>query len=385
MVATHGRGSSPSDPPLPFAEQTVRISLEVSGNQAARFAEARTLAARMLGEAVDDETLARMLFDAFFRDDSSAADVGVAPNQVKLTVCERCRATEREAGAEGLVEVDPRVGEVALCDAQLLRDGERAKQTVPPAARREVVRRDEGKCVVPGCRHGAFVEVHHLERQADGGDHDPANLLSLCSVHHDAAHEGRLVIRRAEPGDGEAPFRFERADGRPYGSLAGSDELRQCETLARAFEEELERSGHEGRARQRADQRVRLLRTATGAAEEPGVGRSTDGRLEKDSAVNGSVDAAHVGREEEKPKRSEDLDAVDDATLATPAHVGRVALTGPRFSRALGERVVRLLTAMGYTRRVSRQLLRAAVAAGELPTGRSPTTEELLRASLRCG
>lgn len=344
IVAMRGRGSRPDDAPLPFEEQTVRISLEVSGSEAARFSEVRAVATRRLGQSVDDETLAKMLFDAFLRGGESNADPGEAPNQVRLTVCERCGETEREAGAEGLVPVARAVGEVAQCDAQILRDGERAKQTVPPATRRQVVRRDEGKCAVPGCRHAAFVEVHHVLRRSDGGDHDPANLVCLCSVHHAAAHEGRLVIRQNEGADrGAAPFLFERADGRSYGSMATNDELGSCSSLAQAFEDELARTGDEGRARNEADRWVRLLREAA---------RTT----ETDSAV-------HVSH----------------------APVGAATNGGSSVPKELGDRVVGYLRRMGYSRRVSIALVEAAIAGTELPSDRQPTTEELLRASLRCG
>ncbi len=40
---------------------------------------------------------------------------------------------------------------------------------------------------------------------------------------------------------------------------------------------------------------------------------------------------------------------------------------------------------MGYSKRVSVALVEAAIAGPELPMGRAPTTEELLRAALRCG
>ena len=320
-VARHSAGSKPSDPPAPFEEQTVTIALRMSGSEATRYSEARAEATRRLGHSIDDETFARMLFDAFLMAPSPAeADPGRAPNQVRMTVCERCGATERQAGAEGLVPVDPKDGEQALCDAQVLRPGERAAQSVPPATRRAVVQRDEGKCAVPGCRHAAFVEVHHVTRRADAGSHDSANLVVLCSVHHDAAHRGRLVIRAAdEPG----AFVFERADGRRYGAVATG--VGSCAAAARVFRTVVDRTGSEARARVEAD-RTRA------------------------SAV------AHAGRE-----------------------------AGPAIPVPLIERVVGLLTAMGYRKHESRTLVNRAIAGTELPRDRSPTTEELLRASLRAG
>ena len=319
-VARHASGAKPSDPPAPFEEQTVTVALRMSGSEAARYSEARAEATRRIGHSVDDETFARMLLDGFLANAAVNADAGRAPTQVRMTVCERCGATERQAGAEGLVPVDPKVGERALCDAQVLRDGERAAQSVAPATRRSVVQRDEGKCAVPGCRHAAFVEVHHVTRRADAGSHDADNLLSLCSVHHDAAHCGRLVIRR---GNEAGEFSFERADGRPYGAMTTG--IAGCAAAARTFRVAVDRTDSELRARVEADR----------------------------------------------------------ARESTLAHVGQEA--GPAIPLPLIEQVVGLLTAMGYRKYESRTLVNRAVAGTELPRDRSPTTEELLRASLRAG
>lgn len=93
-----------------------------------------------------------------------------------------------------------------------------ATQTVPPKTRRTVMRRHGGRCAVPGCRHSAFVDLHHIVPRADGGTHDADNLLPLCGAHHRATHVGALVIR----GSYSAGLTFEHADGAAYGSPAVS-------------------------------------------------------------------------------------------------------------------------------------------------------------------
>jgi hypothetical protein len=100
----------------------------------------------------------------------------------------------------------------------------RAKQDVTPAARREVLRRDGGRCRVPGCRHATFVDVHHVEPRAEGGAHEPENLITLCAAHHRAIHAGRLQVER----DGSSLCRFRHADGSDYGrpASAGIADLR---------------------------------------------------------------------------------------------------------------------------------------------------------------
>jgi hypothetical protein len=88
-------------------------------------------------------------------------------------------------------------------------------QTVPPAIRRRVLRRDRDCCVVPECRHSTFVDVHHLELRSEGGSHEEDNLVVLCAAHHRAVHRGQLVI----DGKVSTGLRFRHADGLPYGAL----------------------------------------------------------------------------------------------------------------------------------------------------------------------
>jgi hypothetical protein len=77
-----------------------------------------------------------------------------------------------------------------------------------------VLRRDQHRCQVPGCRHATFVDVHHIQPREEGGGHEPENLLTLCGAHHRACHSGALSI------EGRAPtaLRFRHADGAEYGA-----------------------------------------------------------------------------------------------------------------------------------------------------------------------
>jgi hypothetical protein len=122
-------------------------------------------------------------------------DEGRASYQVAVNVCEHCGQGTQPANGED-VAVEPAVVEMAECDARVLPThvGERATQTIRPARRRAVMRRDGGRCVVPGCRHATFVDVHHITARADGGGDDVENLLVLCAAHHRAVHRGALVL-----------------------------------------------------------------------------------------------------------------------------------------------------------------------------------------------
>jgi 5-methylcytosine-specific restriction endonuclease McrA len=91
----------------------------------------------------------------------------------------------------------------------------RATQTIPPALRRAVLRRDCGKCRVPGCRHAVYTDVHHLALRSEDGEHSLDNLVTLCSAHHYASHNGKLIIT----GSASSHLCFTHADGTPYGGV----------------------------------------------------------------------------------------------------------------------------------------------------------------------
>jgi len=138
--------------------------------------------------------------------------------QIAITRCPDCmRAWQDVAGHT--IEISETELAQASCDAELLGrvDGDRparVTKTIPPRTRRAVLRRDRGRCVVPGCRNARYVDVHHIVPRAAGGKHTPTKLAAMCSAHHKAAHDGRLRI------DGTAPdkLRVTHADGRPYGA-----------------------------------------------------------------------------------------------------------------------------------------------------------------------
>ncbi len=91
--------------------------------------------------------------------------------------------------------------------------GRRSSQTIPPAIRRAVLRRDRQRCAVHGCSNHLFLDVHHVDARSEGGSHDPDRLVCLCGSHHRQAHAGRLCI----DGSATAGFTFRHADGAPYG------------------------------------------------------------------------------------------------------------------------------------------------------------------------
>ena len=85
----------------------------------------------------------------------------------------------------------------------------RKTRSIPPAIQRALRARDRG-CRFPGCTARHFVEGHHVEHWAQGGETSLRNLVQLCHFHHRLVHEGEYGVRVS----GHQQFTFTRPDGR---------------------------------------------------------------------------------------------------------------------------------------------------------------------------
>jgi hypothetical protein len=217
LVSDRDRGDRPGDPERPALRRHV-LRFEVAAETLATFREALGELRRRGGERLDDDAALLALARTVL---GGPGDPGRASYQIAASVCECCgRAAQQAAGQ--LLELDPAVSDMMACDAQHVgsvgenaaaRDGEnaepggadpvthvggpsapparaaathvggpsgppppqaprrkaeRATQTIPPAGRRRVLARDAGRCVVPGCRHATFVDVHHFRAPKAG-------------------------------------------------------------------------------------------------------------------------------------------------------------------------------------------------------------------------
>jgi hypothetical protein len=107
------------------------------------------------------------------------------------------------------------------CDASLLHvleneqgevlDVGRKTRSIPAPIRRALNSRDSG-CRFPGCTHQRYLDAHHIEHWAEGGETKLSNLLTLCRLHHRLVHEGKISIETLSGGR----WRFLHPDGRAF-------------------------------------------------------------------------------------------------------------------------------------------------------------------------
>ncbi|RLA39567.1 MAG: hypothetical protein DRR42_27030, partial [Gammaproteobacteria bacterium] len=65
----------------------------------------------------------------------------------------------------------------------------RKHRVVQPPLKRALLARDKC-CRFPGCTHEKWLDAHHVEHWADGGETSLDNTILLCSKHHRLLHEG---------------------------------------------------------------------------------------------------------------------------------------------------------------------------------------------------
>lgn len=91
----------------------------------------------------------------------------------------------------------------------------RKRRSVPPAIRRAMSSRDHG-CRFPGCTHTRYVDGHHIQHWANGGETKLSNLVSLCRFHHRLVHEGAVAVQVLDDG----ALRFLTSNGESFESVA---------------------------------------------------------------------------------------------------------------------------------------------------------------------
>jgi hypothetical protein len=104
----------------------------------------------------------------------------------------------------------------------------RKTRSIPPAIRRALNARDDG-CCFPGCTYRRYLDAHHIEHWADGGETKLTNLVTLCRWHHRLVHEGGVLVE-SRPAGG---WRFLGPDGREYDPIP----MQHAPTLAHHWQD----------------------------------------------------------------------------------------------------------------------------------------------------
>jgi len=196
MVVGRKKGDGPDDPDDPDLRLR-RLILALPPQTLAMYREQIAAIEAELGHRLEEAEGFRIILERA----RTCPDGASTPAQI--SICSHCeRGWQNGAGFRA--ELHPAEIATALCDAEHLGsvDGEpgRKKSTLTDRKRRRILTRDRHRCTVPGCRSAKWLDVHHIKHQKNGGGHEDGNLTTLCSGHHRAHHEGRLVIEGRAPG-----------------------------------------------------------------------------------------------------------------------------------------------------------------------------------------
>jgi hypothetical protein len=69
----------------------------------------------------------------------------------------------------------------------------RKRRTIAGSIKRALLKRDT-TCTFPGCTNRIFLEGHHIQHWADGGETSLSNAVLLCIYHHHFVHEYKYLI-----------------------------------------------------------------------------------------------------------------------------------------------------------------------------------------------
>jgi hypothetical protein len=302
LVEGHRKGDAPDAPKDP-ALITRTFVFELDGRRAALLEQVRSMFEHEQGEHLDNPQLMEAMCmrllavgaanDCNVEETTDGSTTTLAKparakaarpaHQIVIRRCDECfRAWQQGRGS--LVPITAKDLALVSCDAEIVREVEllaaeeagrrrpRPTLTIPAKIRDLVMARDEGKCRFPGCRATRHVAIHHIEFRSDGGDHDPANLISLCDGHHKLLHEGIVSISGRAPDqlvftrngevvdDSRAPAALSTVRSLPRRETSSFDDVVTREHATQA----LEQLGYKTREAKRAidDARARVGTTA---------------------------------------------------------------------------------------------------------------------------
>ncbi|HEU4613504.1 MAG TPA: HNH endonuclease, partial [Kofleriaceae bacterium] len=253
LVAGHAKGDDPDDP-KDESQQPRVVSFRVTPAIEALLRQTRADLSDECGHHVEDDELFEILCRRA-RDGGERQDGAPPPAyQISIRRCDECgRASQLAAGQ--WTPISPAACARAECDAIEIGDEadlcRRASRTITKKTRDHVWLRDAWRCRVPGCRAKRHCELHHIVPWAQGGTHDPENLIVLCSGHHMLLHDRLLTITGRAPdeltftrdgkplvdprsADGKLLVDPRSADGKPLVDRRSAEEVAACEPIRRS-------------------------------------------------------------------------------------------------------------------------------------------------------
>ena len=98
-------------------------------------------------------------------------------------------------------------------DGNVLNVG-RKTRVIPPAIERALAIRDE-TCRFPGCTSCQYVDIHHIQHWANGGETKMGNLVKLCRFHHNQLHLGAFTLEFATKASADEPTKHKKQNNNP--------------------------------------------------------------------------------------------------------------------------------------------------------------------------
>jgi len=182
---------------LPAAVVPVRVHLEMSPIQFARYEKLWEQIRKRRNVSADKVEAMLEIMDSFVSDESersARADLlpaGKPPSQIHIHQCPDCDKATVQTN-KGELEIGSAELAQAKCDCQISEPNKRNTASIAPAVRRLVLANARHKCQSPGCENAQFLEVHHIHPRSSGGSNNLSNLQVLCSACHKLKHYNHL-------------------------------------------------------------------------------------------------------------------------------------------------------------------------------------------------
>ena len=162
-------------------EALTRIAREAEGDRHCRVDALVELAQNVVrGDRPDRSPMESVVTVGAEVLDGSSADVAQVASTADGT-CLSVEAARRIACDAGIVKIreDQQGSSLSIG---------RKTRSIPGSIKRALLKRDR-TCRFPGCCNRLYVEGHHIQHWANGGETSLENLVSLCGYHHRFLHE----------------------------------------------------------------------------------------------------------------------------------------------------------------------------------------------------